>query len=914
MTRFLLALGVIAFRPAVAAAQADSLTPPPDTTAVAGVGVKATLGAPPLTLRVPAQYQEQWAIGPRPVPGATATAWQASLSSAVDSAQTARTSNQVLISLYGGSQEAADSAEAALQKRGLFGINRNLVDLTLDGNIRLELRADRLKNLRCTPASLSDPSSGCRGEINGPRLDNQMSIRSGGVIGRRLRVNVDWDTQRDYTNSNIIQVYYEGLEDEPVRRVEVGSVAFRPPPSRYLTASIPTNNFGVNALFELGQLQMQVLAATQKGSAIGERVFTIGQATATPQDRSQRDLDFEYGRFYWTVDPRTLPHYPAIDVLSLDTLTVSPDVRPAQIRVYRYRVPQLTGGVDPNLGGIPACAFQGPAGKTFGPVPWQLLVLGADYYADPSGLWIALAQKVDLRSDYVAVSYVTEGGVTVGSFPGQPKPNAGTTCASVDTLRMIVEPLVGNDQPSFWHEMRQFYRVAGQDLDPVSLKVDISLNRSERPLPPSSFSTYLGALGLSVPTDQNTFDRENRLFPRARDPGAELIVRESYLAFPNIKPFANPAALGPTELADSLYQTPVYLLFSQGPPTKYQFRLQYNSAGAGDRATLNLNALQVLEGSEKLYLGGRLLIRGTDYTIAYETGLITFLNPDALFGNGVAQITARFEERGIFAVAPTSIFGLTTHYDLGRTGGINFIGIYQRESSAFARPALRLRGERQPRGRRQHRTALQAHGPEPPGQLHHEPEWLVGGVLRHQRRVRPYPAGPEPHRAGLPRGVRGRVGNGGQPGCGGVAVRQPATVHRRPRSVTRVRCHLRHRRRGADDLAEPHSRPGWRGGAVLPRGYRHPVHHERHVARAGNGDVPDPACRHRRWRGAAGQQVAVDAAPEARLPAGGARCRPRSVPSASISPASATSSSGSTTTPPRAPRTRASTSSSTWAR
>ena len=208
-------------------------------------------------------------------------------------------------------------------------------------------------------------------------------------------------------------------------------------------------------------------------------------------------------------------------MLSLDTLTVSPDVRPAQIRVYRYRVPQLTGGVDPNLGGIPACGFQGPAGKTFGPVPWQLLVLGADYYTDPSGLWIALAQKVDLRSDYIAVSYVTEGGTTVGSFPGAPKPGASTTCASVDSLRLIVEPLVGNDQPSFWHEMRQFYRVAGQDLDPASLQVDIALNRSERPLPPSNFSTYLGALGLSIPTDQNTFDRENRLFPRARDPGAE---------------------------------------------------------------------------------------------------------------------------------------------------------------------------------------------------------------------------------------------------------------------------------------------------------------------------------------------------------------------------------------------------------
>ena len=655
---------------------------------MAGVGVSAKLGAPPLVLRVPAQYQQPWALGPRPVPGATANAWQSNLNAAVDSSQGARTSNQVLISLYGGSQEAADSAEAALQKKGLFGINRDIVDLTLDGNIRLELRADRLKNLRCTPASLSDPSSGCRGDINGPRLDNQMTIRSGGVIGRRLRVNVDWDTQRDFTNSNIIQVYYEGLEDEPIRRVEVGTVVFRPPSSRYLTASIPTNNFGVNALFEVGQLQMQVLAATQKGSAIAERVFTIGQAVATPQDRSQRDLDFEFGRFYWTVDPRTLPHYPAIDALSLDTLTVSPSVRPAQLRVYRYRVPQLTGGVDPNLGGIPACAFQGAAGKTFGPVPWQLLVLGADYYTDPSGLWIAMSQRVDLRADYIAISYVTEDGTFVGSFPGQPKPGAGTTCASVDTLRMLVEPLVGSDQPSFHHEMRQFYRVAGQDLDPTSLKVDLSVNRSERPLPPSSFTTYLSALGLSMPTDENTFDWENRLFPRARDPGADLLIHESFMAFPNIKPFANPAVLGPTELTDSLYQTPVYLLFSQGPPTKFLFRLRYNSSGAGDRSSLNLNALQILEGSEKLYLSGRLLLRGTDYTIAYETGLITFLNPEALFGSGVAQITAQFEERGIFAVAPTSIFGLTTHYDLGRTGGINFVGIYQRESSAFARPAL----------------------------------------------------------------------------------------------------------------------------------------------------------------------------------------------------------------------------------
>src|SRR6185295_9155421 len=52
------------------------------------------------------------------------------------------------------------------------------------------------------------------------------------------------------------------------------------------------------------------------------------------------------------------------------------------------------------------------------------------------------------------------------------------------------------------------------------------------------------------------------------------------------------------------------------------------------------------------------------------------------------QITARFEEQGLFAVAPTTILGLSTTYSLGDVGAINLIGMYQREQSAFNRPPL----------------------------------------------------------------------------------------------------------------------------------------------------------------------------------------------------------------------------------
>lgn len=609
---------------------------------------------------------------------------------ALDSARAAWTHARLGSTLYAAEPDAALAVEDSLRRldqRGLLGVNRELVDLQIDGQLRLEIRTDRLRNERCTPLALADPNSGCRSKFSAPRIDNQFIIRAGGVIGRRLRVNMDWDSQRDYTNSNSVQVYYEGLEDEIVRRIEVGSVAFRPPPSRFLTAGIPSNNFGVNATFEVGPLQLQTLAATQKGSTVGERVYTIGQTTTQPQDRALRDLDFEYGRFFWVVDPQVVPGFPNVDVLTLDQLSIPPSVRPSQVRLYRYRVPQSGSTTDPNLGGIPACGRQGSTPRTVGPVNWQLLVIGEDYYVDPSGLWLALGAKIDLRSDFIAVSYVTEDGTQVGSFPDQPDPVPGTTCATVDSLSLIAEPLVGAEQPSFRHEMRQFYRIAGRDLDAPSLAISIALNRSERPQGGSA-QTYLQALGLSVPTDPNVFDRDNRLFPRSRDPSADQVLREAFVVLPHSEPFADATRLQPQERNDSLYRTPVYLLFQQGPAAKFQFRFRYNSTGAGDRSTLSLNALQIRDGSEQLYLGGRQLERGVDYDISYETGQVTFKNPDALFGGGAATITARFEERGLFAVAPTTILGGTLRYDLGRFGAVNFVGIYQKEESAFNRPPL----------------------------------------------------------------------------------------------------------------------------------------------------------------------------------------------------------------------------------
>jgi hypothetical protein len=674
VTRILVALGCLLLLPQVVAAQADTTGP----------GVHFGFGEPGLSLEQPAVLRATWMGAPRSTPALRLAAFDSTLNTRLAEERTQRAMGLRLAALYGvpiAPEDSLRQEELAARRRNPLGLPSKYADLSLDGQARLEVRTDRVREERCSPALSVDPSSGCRGTFRAPSLDNQVNIRSTGILGSRVHVNVDFDTEREYTSNNEVQIYYEGLQDEIIRRVDVGTVTFQPPPSRFITAAVPANNFGVNAVFDFGAFQFQTLAATQKGSVMAERTYTIGQTTSQTQDRQARDLDFESGRFFWVVDPDSVPGTPAVDILELDPVVLPPTYRPSEVRVYRYRSARGNSGVNPNLGGITASARRGDGEEPLDAVRWELLIQGTDYYLDASGLWVVLATKLD-QNDYLAVSFRTAAGTTVGTFPEVDRgPGSG------DVLELIAEPQQTQTSRTFRHEMRNVYRVAGSDLDPASLLVGVSLNRSEAPVSGAA-QTYLQQLGLAIPSDPTVFDRDNRLWPRARDPEAAQVVGDRFIVFPHLEPFADPSRLTPAEISDSLYRTPVYLLLTEGPPAKFNIRLRYDASGGGDRSSLNLNALQIREGSEQLYVGGRKLVRDVDYRISYDVGQVTFIDPDLLFGQGTAQVSARFEERGIFAVAPTTILGMSTRYALGERSSINLIGLYQREQSAFNRPAL----------------------------------------------------------------------------------------------------------------------------------------------------------------------------------------------------------------------------------
>jgi Motility related/secretion protein len=637
-------------------------------------------------------------LGPRTLPALVAARWEARLRAALPSPDVF--APRALAALAPAASPAAQALEGgpSLPPRapGLLG---PYADIGMQLNLRFELKADQFRNLRCTALDQLQALSGCNPGFPTITPTPQYSIRTAGVVARRLHLNVDFDSQREFDANNNIQVWYQGLEDEVLRRVEAGNVTFQVPHSRFISAAIPANNFGVQAIAQVGPLELRGIYAEQKGSVVQDRTFTVGETTTQPVDRVIRDLEYEPGRLFFAIDPAALPGYPAVDILNLDAAALPAPLRVGSLRVYRMHATTSTSATNQNIGGVRAVACGAGGGgappvdcavQRAGPFQWEVLQEGKDYYVDPSGAWFALASRLD-QNDYLAVSYVPAG--QTGCGPGRPCVGTFPIAASsdpavVDTLRLVYDPRPGVTAaaPSFRFELRNAYRVGGSEITRETVQLTLTVNQREKTL--ATGETYLARLGLALPSDPTRFDQYNRLFPRERDPAGGAPLHDYFVIFPHLAPFADSTKLAPAERNDSLYRTPRGLLATQGPPAVFSLAVHADVSLAGDRSTLSLNSFQIRDGSERLSVGGRLLTRGTDYTIDYATGSVQFRNPDSLFAGGATQVRAQFEERAAFAVAPTSIYGLAGRYDLGERGEVDLTGLFQRQQSAFTRPPL----------------------------------------------------------------------------------------------------------------------------------------------------------------------------------------------------------------------------------
>ncbi len=582
-------------------------------------------------------------------------------------------------------------------------------DLPVRLDLRLEAKAERDQNLRCNSLEAAQISSlsGCNAGFLFPSLIPRFVLKSAGTIAERFHVDVDYDAGREFDASNVVSLYYKGDPDSHLRRVDVGNISFSPPPSRFLTSSLPSGNYGAQAIAQFGRLQFKAIFAQQTGNIVQSHRYLVDPRAAQLTERDVEDRAIEPRRFFFTLDPALFRGYPNIDVLNrsqLDALRRSlPDtLRPTRVLLYRVQF-----GTQPQNPNGPQFQLQGVGGR--GHQTYDLLREGVDYYMDGSMLWFALARELNETNERLVIAYNVKlnGRDTIWTTTGG-TPDLQVVKTRDQVANLVWEPNLSPSSPAFRREIRSVYRLAGEDLVRSSTQVRIATGTGllERPIAGSD-ATFLQMLGLAKSTSPSEFDYDNRIWPRTTDavfnlgagapdvrngqsPDLARLFRDRFIIFPSLRPFsARDVGLvvpgNPTN--DAIYTTPGEYLYSvQHPTSLYRLRLRYESTGSDAGGIITVGATQMRPGSERVVLEGRPLVRDLDYRIDYDIGRIEFLRPDTLFVVP-RNVDVSYEDNPGFASTPTTLAGFVTELPVSH-GVINFSAINQSQSTNFTQPQL----------------------------------------------------------------------------------------------------------------------------------------------------------------------------------------------------------------------------------
>jgi hypothetical protein len=568
--------------------------------------------------------------------------------------------------------------------RGLLGPGNPSLTVSGSENIRLSGQS-----------SWSNQQFGLLGQRRSlfPSLDMQqdLDIRLEGRLSDRVGVNLLQNSANQVPLANRVAINYKGDEDDLVQALDLGNTNLTLPGTQYVSYSGRNEGlFGMKATSRLGPLDFTVLASKQEGRS--ERASYAGGSS--PQSQILGDKDYVKGVYFFLYDP----NLPAQDIdESSMRLFLDEGINVNVTNMVRGRafVDPITAVVYPPGAGQPDStpAVHG----TF-----RLLTPGADQdYEILSDVYGPLYKVIRLKSaltgdnQRLAVVYryrqVGAGGVAFGDsirVGGQSELGED----GVPALRMkLIRPPTGAefmdrnldgfvDAPSDTNpfpaarelELRNFYQLAGQRIDPRTFELAImqgdeqpprtTVSVPRPPPPPPTQSTvvpYIEVLGLdnfdetsgfvnfdakghdgrvdgTAPSSNFRafvdFDRGTIFFPDLRPFAprlapdgtgrpferaiSRLLARRDSLVGPPPAPGENPV---PNAANPAIYDKRTLLSSDR----TYSIEVRFTAARAGNE--ISLGRTNIIEGSDVVTINGQPLQRDRDYRIDYDLGRVTLI-------------------------------------------------------------------------------------------------------------------------------------------------------------------------------------------------------------------------------------------------------------------------------------------------
>lgn len=600
-----------------------------------------------------------------------------------------------------------------------FQKRANLLSILNRGRIKPKLSLyDNLFNrlfgngkINITPQGNVDITAGYQGQnIKNPTLperarknggfdfDMNAQVNVNADIGGKLKFPINYNTLANFGQDNQLKLDYTGLDDEIVKRFELGNVSF---PSRSTLIPGAQQLFGLKTTVQFGKLFVTGVIANQKSQRQSANLAggTASQLFEIKADEYEENRHFLLAQYFKENYNKVMSKLPAItapiQILRMEVWVTNKNGTTTDTRdvVGLANLGETGGPVSgiPSNGSNPTYAqiIADPSNRNSSTVFNNLVALGlqpvqdfektfarkldsTQYYYNPQVGFISLSQP--LQTDEVlavAYQYSYNGKIfQVGEFSQDLPPDSTRATQQILFLKLLKATSQRPNLPIWNLMLKNVYAIGYGTLTPTDFKLDVLYQE-----PGLGWKRYVpfGDKNQGAPIiSLINLDRlNNQLDPQPDGvfdyvEGYTVYSQYSRVMFPVLEPFGR-------DLAANIYTNPnlpgikdslFYALYdsikavAQQYPNLNRFVLK-GSAKISGSADISIG-YNIPKGSVTVTAGGRLLIEGIDYDINYDLGTIKITN-SAIINSGI-PVQVNYENNASFGLQQRSYMALRWDY------------------------------------------------------------------------------------------------------------------------------------------------------------------------------------------------------------------------------------------------------------
>ncbi len=604
-------------------------------------------------------------------------------------------------------------------EREYFQKRSNLLSILNRGRIKPKLSLyDNLFNrlfgngkINITPQGNVDITAGYQGQnIKNPTLperarknggfdfDMQAQVNVNADIGGKLKFPINYNTLANFGQDNQLKLDYTGLDDEIIKRLELGNVSF---PSRSTLIPGAQQLFGIKTQVQFGKLFITGVVANQKSQRQSANLQggTASQLFELKADEYEENRHFLLAQYFNENYNKVMSKLPAItapiQILRMEvwvtnkngTTTETRDVvglanlgesggSPSQIPTNGSNT--LYSNIISNPGNRnPSSVFNNLIALGLQPVQdfektFARKLDSTQYIYNRQVGFISLSQPLQ-TDEVLAVAYQFSynGKIfQVGEFSQDLPPDSASATQKILFLKLLKATSQRPSLPIWDLMMKNVYAIGYGTLTPTDFKLDVLYQE-----PGLGWKRYVPFgdknQGFPIISLINLDRLNNQLDPQPDGvfdyvEGFTVYSQYSRVMFPVLEPFGRDLAKGiylnPSNPAikDSLY----YALYdsikavAQQYPNLNRFVLK-GSAKISGSADISIG-YNIPKGSVTVSAGGRQLIEGIDYDINYDLGTIKITN-SAIINSGI-PVQVNYENNASFGLQQRSYMALRWDY------------------------------------------------------------------------------------------------------------------------------------------------------------------------------------------------------------------------------------------------------------